>query len=170
MHAITEHLITEHGMRDLLYVGYDTHSYDSQERLSGFKAALRAAGLRVPRRPAELVGEKYVEHILADVLARKALPEAFVCVSDEVALDLMKALAGQGIQVPQQVAVTGFDGIVAARVARPALTTVRQPMRAMGRAVVDILLERINDPAGPPIIRRLPVQVVLRESCGCTNA
>jgi LacI family transcriptional regulator len=169
MHAITEHLIVEHGMRDLLYVGY-TDSYEAQERFSGFKAALRAAGLRVPRRPAELVDGTYVEHVLADILARGALPEAFVCVSDEVALDLMKELADHGIRVPQQVAVTGFDGIVAARIARPALTTVRQPMHAMGRAVVDILLERINDPAGPSIIRRLPVQVVLRESCGCTNA
>jgi LacI family transcriptional regulator len=169
MHAITEHLITEHGLRDLLYVAY-TDSYDARERFSGFKAALRAAGLRVPRQPAELAGEKYVEHVVADVLARGALPEVFVCVSDEVALDLMKTLADRGVRVPEQVAVTGFDGIVAGRIARPALTTVRQPMHAMGRAAVDILLERINDPAGPPVTRRLPVQVVLRASCGCTHA
>lgn len=168
MRAITEHLLVEHKMRDLLYVAY-TDTFDSRERFSGFKAALRSAGLRMPRKPAELVGDEYtVENVVADVLAQGELPEAFVCVSDEVALDLMRALADRGVQIPQQAAVTGFDGIVAGRVVRPTLTTVRQPMQAMGHAVVDILLERIAHPAGPPITRRLPVQVVLRESCGCT--
>ena len=168
MRAMTEHLVAEHGMRDLLFVGY-MNTFDAQERFAGFRAALRAAGLRVPSQPAQLIGESYVESVVADVLARDALPEAFVCVSDEIALDLMKALAGHGVRVPEQVAVTGFDGVVAGRVVRPSLTTVRQPMQAMGRVVVDILLERIADPAGPPVTRRLPVQVVLRESCGCSR-
>jgi LacI family transcriptional regulator len=168
MRAMMEHLLVEHGMRDLLFVGY-MNTFDAQERFAGFKAALRAAGLRVPSKPAELVGDHQVESVVADVLARGALPEAFVCVSDEIALDLMKALAEQGVRVPEQVAVTGFDGVVAGRVVRPALTTVRQPMQAMGRAVVDILLERIADPAGAPIARRLPVRVVVRESCGCSR-
>ncbi|MDX2680362.1 LacI family DNA-binding transcriptional regulator [Streptomyces sp. NY05-11A] len=168
MRAMTEHLLVEHRMRDLLFVGY-MNTFDAQERFAGFKSALRAAGLRVPSKPAELVGDHQVETVVADVLARDALPEAFVCVSDEIALDLMKTLEEQGVRVPEQVAVTGFDGVVAGRIVRPALTTVRQPMQAMGRAVVDILLERIADPAGAPIARRLPVQVVVRESCGCSR-
>jgi LacI family transcriptional regulator len=168
MRAMTEHLLVDHGMRELLFVGY-MDTFDAQERFAGFKAALKAAGLRVPSKPAELVGTYSVESVVADVLARDELPEAFVCVSDEVAFDLMRALSERGVRVPEHAAVTGFDGIVAGRVLRPALTTVRQPMQAMGRAVVDILLERIADPAGPPVTRRLPVQVVLRESCGCSS-
>ncbi|MDQ1022348.1 DNA-binding LacI/PurR family transcriptional regulator [Streptomyces afghaniensis] len=172
MRAVTEHLIVEHGLRDLLFVGEVT-TFDAQERFSGFRAALRAAGLKVPRKPlAQLAVDQYdTAGVIADLLARggDGLPEAFVCVTDQAALNLMAALAERGVRVPEQVAVTGFDGIVAGRVVRPALTTVRQPMQAMGRAVVDMLLERIADPAGPPISRRLPVQVVLRESCGCSR-
>ncbi|TQK51733.1 LacI family transcriptional regulator [Streptomyces sp. SLBN-118] len=168
MRVITEHLIVEHGLRDLLFVG-DTSTFDPQERFAGFRAALRAAGLRVPRKPLAplAVYEHDIGRAIAGVLADGGLPEAFVCVTDQAALNLMVALAEHGVRVPDQVAVTGFDGIVAGRVVRPTLTTVRQPMQAMGRAVVDILVERIADPAGPPIAHRLPVQVVLRESCGC---
>ncbi|WP_455356659.1 LacI family DNA-binding transcriptional regulator [Streptomyces sp. SYSU K217416] len=170
MQAITEHLIVEHGLRDLLFVG-DIGTFDARERFAGFRAALRAAGLRVPRKP---LAQLAVDHndtgsVIAGVAAGGGLPEAFVCVTDEAALNLMGALAENGVRVPEQVAVTGFDGIMAGRVVRPALTTVRQPMQAMGRAVVDILVERIADPSGPPVPRRLPVQVVLRESCGCTR-
>ncbi|MGQ4363547.1 LacI family DNA-binding transcriptional regulator [Streptomyces sp. SAS_272] len=172
MRAVTEHLIVEHGLRDLQFVGELSMS-DAQERFSGFQAALRAAGLRVPRKPlARLAVDQHdTGSIIADVLAGggDGLPEAFVCVTDEAALNLMAALAAHGVRVPEQVAVTGFDGIVAGRVVRPSLTTVRQPMQAMGRAVVDILVERIAEPAGPPVSRRLPVQVVVRESCGCSR-
>ncbi|XUL85346.1 LacI family DNA-binding transcriptional regulator [Streptomyces galilaeus] len=170
MRAITEHLIVEHGLRDVQFVG-DLAMFDAQERYSGFRAALRAAGLRVPRKPTALyaVDQHDTGGIVAQLLAPggDGLPEAFVCVTDEAALNLMAALARHGVRVPEQVAVTGFDGILAGRVVRPSLTTVRQPMQAMGRAAVDILVDRIADPAGPPVSRRLPVQVVLRESCGC---
>ncbi|MEW2121661.1 LacI family DNA-binding transcriptional regulator [Streptomyces sp. NPDC005474] len=172
MRAVTEHLIVEHGLRDLQFVG-ELSMFDAQERFSGFQAALRGAGLRVPRKPlARLAVDQHdTGRVIADVLARggDGLPEAFVCVTDEAAVNLMEALAEHGVRVPEQVAVTGFDGIVAGRVVRPSLTTVRQPMQAMGRAVVDILVERLADPAGPPVSRRLPVQVVLRESCGCSR-
>lgn len=168
MRAITEHLIAEHGLRDLLFVG-DVGLFDAHERFAGFRAALRGAGLRVPRSPVEqlAVYEQFTGGGIDVVLAEDGLPEAFVCVTDLAALNVMAALAARGVRVPEEVAVTGFDGILAGRVARPALTTVRQPMQTMGRTVVDILADRIADPSGPPVSRRLPVDVVLRESCGC---
>lgn len=172
MRAITEHLIVGHGLRDLQFVGEVT-MFDAHERFSGFQAALRKAGLRVPRKPlARFTGHPQdtgdaITHLLSP--DGGGLPEAFVCVTDEAALNVMAALAEHRVRVPEQVAVTGFDGIVAGRVVRPSLTTVRQPMQAMGRAVVDILVDRIANPGGPQVARRLPVQVVLRESCGCSR-
>jgi LacI family transcriptional regulator len=167
MRAVTEHLLGEHGLRDLMFVGGLT-TFDAQQRLAGFRAALRAAGLRVPRKPfPSAVDQAEAARLVDDLLARDAVPEAFVCYTDEVALNVIEALADRSIAVPGRVAVTGFDGILAGRIVRPALTTVRQPMEAMGRAVVDILIDRVEDPAGEPAWRRLPVEVVLRESCGC---
>jgi len=167
MRAVTEHLLAEHGLRDLLFVGGPT-TFDAQQRLAGFRAALRTAGLRVPRKPfPSAVDRAEATALVGDLLARDALPEAFVCYTDETALNVLEALADRSVAVPGRVAVTGFDGILAGRIVRPALTTVRQPMEAMGRAVVDILIGRLADPAGEPAWRRLPVEVVLRESCGC---
>ncbi|MFD5317366.1 LacI family DNA-binding transcriptional regulator [Streptomyces sp. NPDC127098] len=170
MRALTEHLVTEHGLRDLRFFG-ETSIFDFEERFAGFQAALRAAGIRGPRpAPARLAAErKDPDGLVARLLADGGLPEAFVCVTDLDAIRLMTALAERGVRVPEQVVVTGFDGVMAGRVVRPTLTTVRQPMQAMGSTAVDILVSRISSPEEPPIVRRLPVQVVLRESCGCAR-
>lgn len=167
MRAITEHLIREHGRRDLLFVG-GLNPAEGRDRFAGFREALRGAGLRVPRKP--LVPRTYATKTgraavtLPDDLP---MPEAFVCATDDVALDVMDVLRARGVRVPADVAVTGFDGVVAGRVVRPALTTVRQPLVEMGRLVVDVLRGHIADPARPPDYCQLPVQVILRESCGC---
>ena len=165
--AVTEHLIRDHGRRDLLFVG-GLNPAEGRARFAGFRDALRDAGLRVPRKPlvprTRITPSGRAAVTLPDDLP---LPEAFVCATDDVALDILDILAGRGVRVPEQVAVTGFDGIVAGRVARPALTTVRQPMVEMGRLVVEVLLRHIAEPARPPEFRELPVQLVVRESCGC---
>jgi LacI family transcriptional regulator len=167
MRAVTDHLIRDHGRRDLLFVG-GLNPAEGRARFAGFRDALRDAGLRVPRKPllprtsATPAGRAAV--LLPDDLP---MPEVFVCATDDVALDVLEILAARGVRVPADVAVTGFDGIVAGRIARPALTTVRQPMVEMGRLVVDVLRKRVADPARPPDFCELPVQVILRESCGC---
>lgn len=167
MRAVTEHLIRDHGHTDLLFVG-GLNPAEGRDRFAGFKDALRAAGLRVPRKP--LIPQTFPTPTgRAAVALDKGLklPAAFVCATDDVALDIMGILAGRGVRVPDEVAVTGFDGVVAGRVVRPALTTVRQPLVEMGRLVVDVLRRHLADPARPPDFHELPVQVVLRESCGC---
>jgi LacI family transcriptional regulator len=167
MRAVTEHLIREHGRRDLLFVG-GLNPAEGRDRFAGFRDALRAAGLRVPRKP--LVPKTYptpTGRAAVELPGELPMPEAFVCATDDVALDVLDILAARGVRVPAEVAVTGFDGVVAGRVVRPALTTVRQPMVEMGRLVVDVLRKHIADPTRPPDFCQLPVQVVLRESCGC---
>ncbi|HMO12038.1 MAG TPA: substrate-binding domain-containing protein, partial [Actinotalea sp.] len=83
------------------------------------------------------------------------------------ALDLVAALREVGVDVPGQVAVTGFGGVVAGRIADPALTTVRQPMEAMGRLAVDVLMASLADPEAPLVDHVLPVRPLIRRSCGC---
>jgi LacI family transcriptional regulator len=167
MRAVTDHLIREHDRRDLLFIG-GLNPAEGQARFDGFRAALRAAGLRVPRRP--LVPETRLNERgrpTFDLPEDLPMPDAFVCATDDVACTVMDRLAERGVRVPQDVAVTGFDGIAAGRIIRPALTTVRQPMLEIGQAVVDILADWIADPGRRPTVRELPVTVVLRESCGC---
>lgn len=167
MRAITEHLVRDHGRRDLMFVG-GLNPSEARARFDGFRDALRAARLRVPRKP--LVPGTRIDargRAAVELPADLEMPEAFVCATDDVALDIMDILADRGIDVPGTVAVTGFDGIAAGRIVRPALTTVQQPMVEMGKVVVEILTASIEEPGRAPEVRELPVQLVLRESCGC---
>ena len=79
----------------------------------------------------------------------------------------MKRLQDNGVRVPDDLAVVGWDDISAARYITPGLTTVRQPIRDLGRLAAAQLNARIvgrQPVVGPQV---LPSQVVLRSSCGC---
>lgn len=167
MRAMTEHLVDVHGLTELMFVGAMPSS-DNDERLEAFQAALAEAGVGMrhdPRYPAG--SEAAVAETVRTLCRLGTLPQAFVCATDQDALVVMDMLAEAGVDVPRHVAVTGFDGIAAGRVIRPPLTTVRQPMERMGRTMVDLLLDRLDHPEKPPVELRLPVRMVLRESCGC---
>jgi LacI family transcriptional regulator len=90
-----------------------------------------------------------------------------VCANDQMAIGVLRELQRAGVRVPADVAVTGFDDVHASRVIDPPLTTVSQPLRELGSRATRRLLARIADPALPPAAEVLPVQVVIRASCGC---
>jgi LacI family transcriptional regulator len=166
MRAVTDHLISAHRLTSFGFLG-DTTGFDQQARFRGFRSALRAAGLRVPRKSMSPLGNGDAAAVIRRVIASRLLPEALVCATDLDALAAMDELRLAGVAVPRDVAVVGFDGIAAGRIGHPTLTTVRQPMEQMGREVVDILVNRLDHPELPPVRRELPTRVVLRESCGC---
>ncbi len=101
--------------------------------------------------------------------ARGALPRVLVCASDQHALMALDALAGLGVRVPEDVAVTGFDGILAGRLSTPTLTSVRQPMEAMGRAAARILAGTAGAlPEGQTRFDAVfAPRRLIRQSCGC---
>ncbi len=168
MRAVTHHLITAHHLTSLGFLG-DTTGFDQQARFRGFRSALRAAGLRVPRKSLSPLGNRDAAAVVRHLIADRLLPQALVCATDQEALAAMDALRQAGVVVPRDVAVVGFDGIAAGRIGHPSLTTVRQPMEQMGREVVDILVDRLDHPELPPVRRELPTRLVIRESCGCAS-
>jgi LacI family transcriptional regulator, galactose operon repressor len=170
MHDLTCHLIDAHGYTDLAYVGGPPDCPDDDERFAGFQAALTKSGLPVPDCP-EVAGaftrpggEQAMQTLLDD---RPTPPRAVVCGNDEMAIGALATLRANGLRVPGDVAVTGFDDIVPARHHRPGLTTVRQPMRQLGERSIELLLARVDDPRGKRSSLVLPTQVVVRGSCGC---
>ncbi len=168
--ALTEHLVRAHGRTRVEFVGA-VEMTDYAERFEGMRAALADAGSPVPDAvldPTPLATDDpfpVVRHLVAH--DRAALPDALVCASDQHALELLCVLRDLGVRVPDDVAVTGFDGVAAGRMFTPSLTTCRQPMEAMGRLAVDILTASLEDPEAPPVDVTLPVRPLFRESCGC---
>src|SRR6202012_855806 len=77
------------------------------------------------------------------------LPDAIACASDSTAIGVQHALSAEGIQVPTDVAVTGFDDIPLARHLTPGLTTVNQPIQRLGGVAVEALLARVSRGGGP---------------------
>lgn len=84
-----------------------------------------------------------------------------------MALGAMQAIHEAGMRVPDDVAVMGFDGLDQGALWRPPLSTVAQPVTALGREAARALLALIEQPAVPPAAHVLPTHLTLRRSCGC---
>jgi LacI family transcriptional regulator len=168
--ALITHLIADHGRRRLFHVGGPPNSPDAIQRRLALDHVLRG------NPQCQLIGsvqgifsiasgELAAEELL--VWHRAALPDAVVCANDQMAIGVLRILTAAGVRVPGEVAVTGFDDLYPARLAVPPLTTVRQPVRALGERACARLLDRIAHPSLGPAVQLLPTELVLRSSCGC---
>ena len=89
---------------------------------------------------------------------------ALMCCSDYYAVILMNYFMDRGIQIPEDLSVTGFDDNLMSRIVRPALTTVRQDVTKKGRLTVDYLLKMIQGAEFPEWDVKLPTELVIRDS------
>ena len=168
-YQVTAHLADGHGYNGICFIAGPPDSPDSARRLDGFRRA--TAGL--PETPVyhgdftTAGGRRVAERIIA----AGQVPRAVVCANDQTAIGVMTALQHAGLSVPGDVAVTGFDGIRLGRHLRPSLTTVVQPMAALGDTAVGMLTDRIGGGQSAQALPRrtveLPVRLELRGSCGC---
>jgi LacI family transcriptional regulator len=170
MRALARHLLYDHGYTTLGYLGGYGDSPDSQARLETLAAEAKAAGAVLFSGP-QWQGNYYAagaamvtERLLASAVP---LPRVIVCANDQSALGAMYVLRRSGVDVPGQVAVTGFDDIPMARHLHPQLTTVKQPIGELGETAFEMLYSMISreQPASRDIA--LPTRLVCRESCGC---
>lgn len=101
---------------------------------------------------------------MTELLARHPDLDAVFAASDVMAAGALHALRAAGRRVPEDVAVVGFDDSPIARHTEPRLTSVRQPVEEMGRAMARVLLESIENPAAPGQHVVLPTKLVRRAS------
>jgi len=164
MQALVTHVVGELGVRDVVYVAGPPDSPDDAERQLGLMSALAAHGLAdVPRVAGEF--RRDTAHAAVAELLRSRTPRALVCANDQSALGALDAVRERGLRVPDDVYVTGFDGLDVARFTEPPLTTVGQPMAELGRAAVQAVVDRLEAPGKPLTATRLGVELLLRESC-----
>ncbi|MFC7489880.1 MULTISPECIES: LacI family DNA-binding transcriptional regulator [unclassified Knoellia] len=167
---LTRHLL-DHGRRSLLFLGDPDAGADIAGRYAGFSAAHEAHGLVVPEPVRIGLQESDGAAFAAAYLTGQHSADALVCANDELALAVLAHLQDHGITVPDEVAVVGWDDVMAARYVRPALTTVRQPVHDLGALASERLHEHLGATTRSSASHDiLPTQVVIRSSCGCTTS
>ena len=165
MTELTRRVLSQAGEGRLAFLAGPADSPDGTQRWEGFAAALVEAG-----RPLDEVtmlrgdftrasGRRAAEDLVAS-----GVPSALISANDQMALGALDVFRAAGVHVPDDVLVTGFDGIQAAALSRPPLTTIRQPMIELGRAAVQVLARRLEHPDAAPVLTHLPVEILLRES------
>jgi LacI family transcriptional regulator len=162
-----EHLLG-HGRRTVGCIAGPKNMQPTTDRVAGWRAALRRAGIGPSARHLRHVafGRRAGYHAALE-LCRTNPPDALFVASDEQALGALRALTELGLRCPEDVALVSFDGIAAAAYSVPALSTMAQPFDAIGRRGIAALLARVTDPGVGAHDEVLPVALVARGSCGC---
>jgi LacI family transcriptional regulator len=170
MRDLAFHLVREHGYQTIGYLGGHPDSPDNLARHAALRAAVHEAGGTLVDGPqwqgdyCAAGGARVIGRLLA---GSGELPRVIACANDQTALGVVYALMQHGLDVPGDVAVTGFDDIPMARHLRPQLTTVRQPIQEIGATAFEVLYSMISEaePAQRDLV--LPTRLIPRESCGC---
>ena len=158
--------LIQNGCKRIAYISAGRLYGSSFARGVGMEEALRDAGFPVeqPLFLDEGLTYKAGRRAAERLLRMDSLPDAVFSASDAAAIGLMHTFLEHGVQPGKDISVMGFDNNPIAEYYNPPLTTVAQPQREIGLRAMELLLEKIHDPASPPSEIRLPHQLVIRES------
>jgi LacI family transcriptional regulator len=161
----TRHLL-ELGHRKIGCIVLAGDSTSSVARADGYRTALQEAGIRRCGMDFESeYGYMAGETAAHELLKLPERPTAVVAHNDLIAIGAMKAFMEAGLRIPNDISVVGFDDIAAASYVQPPLTTVAYPKRQMGRAGIEMLLERLSSEEKMLTgTLKLPVELVVRAS------
>ncbi|MFN8420879.1 MAG: LacI family DNA-binding transcriptional regulator [Anaerolineae bacterium] len=161
----TEHLI-KLGRKRIAHITGHLTITDGNDRLQGYKNALRNAGLPIDE---NLIYEGLF-HRDAGYAGMKHLlqfkPDAVFAGGDTIAIGVLQAAHEAGVRIPDDVSVIGFDDIDVARTAIPQLTTIRQPVLRKGEVAARMVLDMVEGRTQGPQQVLLPTELVIRKSCG----
>lgn len=162
---VVEHLAKQ-GHERIALVAWPAGSESGDDRVEGFERGMRTAGLTIDPHLVHRVENGFLTGKGAGVelLETPDPPTAIVTVQDELGFGVMVAVSERGLQPGRDVAVTGFDDTPAAAYVWPGLTTVRQPFDDVAQALVNLLVDRLENPDDPPGSAMLMPRLVVRGS------
>jgi DNA-binding LacI/PurR family transcriptional regulator len=165
------------GHREIAFIKGQEFSSDTEVRWANIKKAARQLGLQIhPRLVTQLEGDSPSPQLGYEatrrLLASHKKFTALFAFNDISAMGAIRALREANLRVPEHVSVVGFDDIQSAAYQNPALTTVRQPLREMGRIAAETLLRRIrrsgpDSPGGETIVE--PKLIIRETTCQVLN-
>ncbi|HRJ76795.1 MAG TPA: substrate-binding domain-containing protein, partial [Anaerolineales bacterium] len=169
MRAVINHLIKEHGYKRIAFIRGPQGQIESDQRFEAYRAELKANDIRFDEK---LVIEGDFSPESGRAAVRTLLDErgirvqAIAVSNDRMAFGVLEDLGQRGISVPDSIAVTGFDNVGESQSMGVPLTTVHQSFYDIGKKSFEALMKKIN---GEEVndVNILPVNLVVRWSCGC---
>lgn len=140
-----------------------------RQRFAGFKQALRDRGVSAEEAliSHDAAGWEDGYRAMQRLLALPSPPEAVFATSDPKAFGVIKAIRERGLAIPEEIAVLGFDNLETAQLVSPPLTTIAQPFYEMGKRAGERLVRLMQgEDTALPIVEKLPVELVVRDSVG----
>ncbi|CAB4858702.1 unannotated protein [freshwater metagenome] len=163
--------VLQMGHRQLAVIGGPAALWTAEQRLAGYREAFAGAGIDPDEVPVYTgdyrmaSGERLAEEALTCAGPR---PTALLCANDLMAIGALEYCKREGLRVPEDVSIAGFDDLPIAALLTPRLTTVRQPAAEMGAMAARLLFELIDGRSsdGDEYSEPLPAELLLRESVG----
>lgn len=163
------HLVRDHGHRRIAFVGATEH-FDLIERFEGYKEALQECGIPYEEE-LYVSANDALQH--GGVSAARSLMEsgvhftAVVAATDMNAMGLIGTFQESGYNVPEDIAVIGFDDLPSAGTFNPPLTSVHQSIADLARASIDLLYRKLDGEEPQENVTYIPTEFIKRSSCGC---
>ncbi|GAB6276602.1 MAG: LacI family DNA-binding transcriptional regulator [Rectinema sp.] len=157
-----------HGFKKIVFLSGPQDNVDSNDRYFGFRIGFEESG-RDPGGIFKVHGDYSTKsgYNAMKGIVSEFKPDAIFAANDRMALGAILYLHKNGIHVPEDIAIAGFDDSYFAKYVTPSLTTVRQPFREMGTAAMKELCSKLEgSPVNPGKII-LPTKFIIRASCGC---
>ena len=166
---IMRHLVEDHGCRKVNFIGKDRESRISRQQVECYRNILGENG--IPFEEKRIGYGNYPEGTMGKVLEeflKEELPEAIVCASDSMAMEVCTRLRELNIRVPEDVKVTGFEGIEFEKYHNPRLTTAAYDFEKTVRKVFQILEDIWRNKKAEELVM-IPYRMQIGHSCGCHN-
>lgn len=168
---LIRHVIRDHGVRDTFFMGGYRWDPDTLDRLACYKKALGDENINFSDWMVgygEFRDTTAREEIDRVIKERRKPPQAVFCANDIMAMAVCTRLKELGYRVPEDVIVTGYDGIEEGKYFIPNITTVRRNIEGEAVACANLLKEIFSGKAEKRIIK-IPYKVIYNESCGCPS-
>ncbi len=168
MRELAEHIVMEHGVREILFIGGPEENVESAERLRAVVEVAQENGFAVPKENIKygdwgMISSLNIASTWIEEHGR--LPEAIVCANDVMAFGVANSLVEQGYRVPEDVIITGYDCLSQTREFHPLLASVSHEWKSMGVKAIRMLLDRMQGKMVQD--EMLSTRFVPNESCGC---
>ena len=161
------HTLLQKGRRRVALInGPDKYKY-ARQRYRGYAEALREAGIAVDPALVFHVTEMGFDSSLAvarQLLTAQQRPDAILAASDMFAAAVVKAASAEGVDIPRECSLIGFDNTYISLMSHPSVAAVNMPQFQLGYMACEVLADRMKNPASEPRHVLLKTELVLRDS------